>query len=519
MLLKQIQTGKTLTGSRKAILVADEKVKAGELAPLVEFFASKKLAATVGYDEGHLLRVQGFKNDEELRHLLTKEFPEWVKQNSKILPVDQLLDSNPVFVPLDRSEHGRFSLKRFSHQYATPLVGAMSSVSAISMLAKDVLVFRDVKTPPVDKMKAGISGAAATFFVSASVVLTALGLKAAHKPSVTELLHSLEPQLNLDPSAFDPSAQHQSPQRQIYSTMINNPWKIATFLNFCGVVIKSVGHSIPSKQIKRNPITLKTTEHYGNDGLELASTVSSLAGLGLIASASSAESPTLLNIKSFEKSKEANDPLQSRYRPSHSILSPLDPANDQGKSGHLNMKAAGLLSMVSNAGFGMKGVLDVAAGHRMNDDIAKRARNSWPLLLILPFNIAADYFTTLAKPHFSYAIDEIAAESADYIARKLDIAKTNPETVARQTYVLSELLAQHPRVRKSAHQLREAIAARLVLDHGYKMPDEGQGLKEYQHLQQVSPFAALDTADKKPLNEVNAVQKLETAVSPIQKIR
>ena len=52
MLISEIYTGKARDGSRKAILYANEKEKlpAGSLALVAEFFRSKNIDTTIGYD-------------------------------------------------------------------------------------------------------------------------------------------------------------------------------------------------------------------------------------------------------------------------------------------------------------------------------------------------------------------------------------------------------------------------------------------------------------------------------------
>lgn len=485
MLLRQIHTGQSLTGGRKAILFADEKVlKPGQLAPLTEFLTSRGLSAMAGYDGGHVLRVEGFSDDETFRNLLVNDFPKWLEEKGQSIGHDPLMDPKLVFVSLDRGAYRPFNWGRFTRQYATPLVGATSLVGASAMLGHDLLSFQHAKADPINRIKAGINAGAAVFFVAASAVLAGIGLRSARKPSVVQLLQSYDRDLNQDPQYFQPPNRNSFDRYSEYA--INNPWRIATVLNLGGLIVKSVAQSIPSMIRRQRFLNPAVIERHGIERLPFLGTATSLASLGLVATATPETTNTILNLPSFETSRHEADPLEQRYHP-QKAFSPFDPNNDRG-GGHLNMKIAGYLGMASNVFFGSKGVVDVAAGFRHTGPVAESARKSWPLLLLLPFNIAADYFTTLSRPTVSYATDELATDAAGVIAHTLNDKTTPPESVVRQTYMLSELLASNPRVTVSAHKLREAIAGRLALDFGYQLPSEGAGLKEYKHLKEISPF-------------------------------
>ena len=530
MLITQIYSGKAFGEHRKATLIANETLaQAGKLASLTDFLRSKGLTATPGYDEGHLLRVQGFSSDDQLRDLLTVGYPAWCKEHDIHLGEEPLLVKDTVFIPLDTNDRQPYDRKRMMRQYATPLVGATSMLGGGTMLVSDILTFADNKARPIEKMKAGISGSAALFFVAASGLLTGFGWLAARKPSVTQLLHNFDNQIDQDPAHFKPVKPTAFQHTKDYA--LNNPWKFATVLNVFGAIIKAVGHSIPHHKVGINSFTLKQSTKYGPDKMELLSTGLALVSLGLISTAKTEEPTTLLNITSFEDSAHARDPLEQRYR--NTILAPMSPGNDQGKTGHMNMKAAGYLGMMSNIGFGAKGALDASVGLRMKGDLARKMGKRWPMTLLVPFNVAADYFTTLAKPNVTYSLDELATDAAAIIAHKLDVKTADPETVVRQTYMLSELVASHPRVTNSAHQLREAIAGRLAIDYGYKIPSVGAGLNEYKHLMEISPFstvagrvaaatpAATAQADaaapvtKAPVSFVNRVQRQEPAAHAV----
>jgi len=509
-LITSIQTGTAIGDKRRAILrVDDAQAKPGMLGDLTRFMRDKGLYATPGYDGGHVLRIRELVSDRHLNDLLTKDFPEWLKAHPDSKLTGKTLVNTPLsFIPLDRDETQHLDAKRGIHTYATPLVGALSFVSASALLATDIGHYRRQKPYRVPAVKAAISSVSSGFFLSASALLTWLGWSAARAPSVAELMRSLEPQLNQNPETLPP------PQngfiQQGMNAMFNNPWGVSTLVNAGGVIIRAVGHSIPETIISRNPITLKDKKRYGVNRLELLAIGTSLTSLGFIGSARPDTPSGVLGIASYERARQESDPLAWRYR----NFSPFDPANDQGASGHLNMKMAGFLGMVSNIGFGAKGLLDVVAGYRANDEYAKHARKSWPLLLLVPFNVAADYLTTLAKPRQSYAIDEMASEAAAYIAKKLDTKTASPETVTRQTYVLSELLARHPRVTQTGHQLREAIGARLQFDHGYKMPTRGEGLEEYEHLMRISPFAEQEVAKEPKAAGAVAAQAITQIKKP-----
>lgn len=181
---------------------------------------------------------------------------------------------------------------------------------------------------------------------------------------------------------------------------------------------------------------------------------------------------------------------------------------DHGNNGHTNMKVAGYLGMASNIGFGAKGALDVVAGYRAGD---AKAWKSWPLLLVLPFNLAADYLTTISTPRFVYSLDDVATETAALINQKMKERPQDGTNATHQIYVLSELLAKHPRITQNSHQLREAIAGRLRIDYGYDLPNEGDGVKEYLHLSEVSPFAGPKKLDTEQVENTGSfLEKLKT---------
>jgi hypothetical protein len=404
---------------------------------------------------------------------------------------------------LDRKgEQPPFNAKRTMQHYSTALVGATSLVSGLAFLGKDILHQRGLPAQSIERTKNSLNSVAAGMFVAASGLLTYLGYVAARKPSVTEMIEDIEPRI---PGGLDSKdlEDRRPAWRRNFDHARNNPWQIATVLNVLGTTIKTTSHAIPTLQTKRNPFTMKQSTNFERDRLELASSVSAFTSLGFIATATTQDPPTLLGIPSYEQSRFASDPVK---RHSHPWITPLDPANDQGKKGHLNMKIAGFLGMASNVGFGAKGALDVVAGYRAHDELGRKAFKSWPLLLVLPFNLAADYLTTLSKPRFVYSLDDLASESAAYIANKLERTQ-DADAVTHQIFVLSELLAQHPRVTRTSHQLREAIAGRLRMDYGYELASSGDGVNEYQHLWEISPF--VDAKATKPAEPAVAAKVLD----------
>lgn len=499
MIITSIHTGRALDGGRKAQIFVDPDVQAGMLAPLRDYLISKGLTATPGYEDGHLLRIRGLKDDAQLENLLN-DFETHAFKPFKA--ADKLRDPAKPFLPLDRErdERAPFNFKRYIGKYSTALVGVTSLVSGMAFLTKDLLHQRSVPPQSVERTKNTINAVAAGAFVAASTMLTFFGFAAARKPSVTELIDSLEPRIKRGLDSNDLRDTRSAWQRN-YDYARNNPWQIATLVNAFGTTVKTTGHSIPTLQTSRNPITMKQRTAFERDKLELASSVTAFTSLGFLATAATQNPPTLLGIPSFEESRFASDPFKQHSHP----FSPMDPANDRGAKGHLNMKIAGFLGMASNAGFGAKGVLDVIAGYRAQDELGRRAFKSWPLLLVLPFNLAADYLTTISKPRFVYSLDDLATESAAYIARKLE-ANRDGDAAMHQVFVLSELLAQHPRMTRTSHQLREAIAGRLRLDYGYEFPSGGEGLKEYQHLWEVSPFTKKEAPE--------TVEKTEQTTAP-----
>ena len=476
-----VQTGATLDGGRRAIITVGSDQKPGSLAEFRAFLEAQGLKASPGYDEGHLLRIRDFRDDRQLRNILTQYASAHAAPKPK---QETFFDPKTPFLALDKSQRQPFRFNAFIRKYSTSLVGLTSLVGGTSFLAKDILSWRGAQEGSMERSKAGISAFAAGLFVAASTSLAALGFSAARKPSATELIRKLEPKLNMEPDAVD-LQDHRSGLRRSWDEAKNNPWIISTVFNALGTTIKTTGHAIPTVETRRNPITLKDRTGPGADRMELAGSASAFASLGLIATANSSKPASILGLPSFEKS-DVNDPLKRRYE--RLLLSPTSPENDKGTEGHLNMKAAGFLAMASNAVFGLKGALDVYAGVRKPDKIGKKTLKSWPLMLVLPFNLMADYLTTISKPRFVYSVDELASEAAAYIAKKLDAKTAGAEAVAKQIFVLSELLDKDPRVNGNSHQLREAIAGRLHMDYGYDMLSNREGVQEYQHLYDVSPF-------------------------------
>lgn len=491
MIIDAIHTGKALEGGRKAIisLNAETPQQPGALADFRAYLTAQGLTAFPGFDGGHLLRVRGLQSDDQLRQLIdgyAKDRPDFI---AKDLP----------YIPLDRADRQPFVFGRFVRKNATGLVGVTSLISGSAFLAKESLHFRHTLPQSLERSKSMIGITASSLFVAASAVLTWLGFAAAHKPSVAELIGDMDPAIRNGLQSED-LTDRRSSLRRGYDYMRNNPWQLATFLNGLGTTIKFTSLTIPEWKEVRDKKTGVVSKLYQRDKMELAGSGSSFLGLGFLATATPQDPPSLLGIPSFEKSRFNYDPVQRRY--AHGFFSPFDPANDQGAKGHMNMKIAGYLGMASNAVFGAKGALDVYKGYRAHDAIGRKAFNSWPLLLVLPFNIAADYLTTISKPRFVYSLDELATETAAYIAKKLDTKTTDTETITHQIFVLSELLARHPRVTRTSHQLREAIAGRLRLDYGYHLPSEGDGMKEYMHLHEISPFA--DKTRQEPANDTVA---------------